>query len=437
MKWMGLAVTLPWLIASAFAVPLAAQEAGEAAVTRHADLTIDSGSARPPLISTGQFAGRSDYRYAKLSPDGTKLAFVRDYPLRWALFIVSPDTEELVRSIFLPDGFDPISFGWAGDGRLIVHGVGIHADRRYRYRVRRLFLATLENDEARNLIEDPFVASYAEVLGVAKDGSFAMIAHAENPRDYDEGEPAVYRYDLIGEHKTWLAQESVKGISDWTVDDAGIVRLGMGLDGDRLNILYRGEPGGDLQPLGSVDREDRNGAGAALSMPTGSSSAYVLGSTGGARVGLHRYDYPTGKIVETIYQNPDWDVEDVWFRDGEPIAVAYTDDAERIVWLNEDDRALYEDLHAALGGGELRLMVTSRSRDNGRMLIWAGDESDPGVLYLFDRAKRDLKVLAAIRPDLDLELLAHRCAHGFAVDAFGDVDAGDIGHAVRVVAEHG
>ena len=40
------------------------------------------------------------------------------------------------------------------------------------------------------------------------------------------------------------------------------------------------------------------------------------------------------------------------------------------------------------------------------MLVWAGSESDPGVLYLFDPGAKRLDQIAEYRPNLDFRLLA-------------------------------
>ncbi len=179
----------------------------------------------------------------------------------------------------------------------------------------------------------------------------------------------------------------------------------MGLKDETVSIWYRADAGADLQKIGAFDRDDARASAAALSMEGGTNRSYVLQSIDDAPVGLHLYDYVTGEVIETLYQNEYWDVEDVWFRDGKPLAVSYVDDAQRIVWFDPADQELYDELLTALGGDGLRISVTSRSRDNDRMLVWAGHEADPGVLYLFDRAKRDLKVLAPLRPELDFHLL--------------------------------
>ncbi len=187
--------------------------------TQFSDLVVESEAERPALLATTHLAGQSIFRYAKLSPDGSKLAMIREFPIRAGLSIVSPDTGDTVKNIFLPDGFEASSFAWAGNDRLLLDGTGLHVRGRYRYRVRRVFVVTLSDGSSdrlsdgdiRPLIEDPFLSSYASILGISDDGDYAMIAHADDPGDYDENRPAVYRYDLSGDFGIYLAQEAVRG----------------------------------------------------------------------------------------------------------------------------------------------------------------------------------------------------------------------------------
>ncbi|OYU73496.1 MAG: hypothetical protein CFE45_37170, partial [Burkholderiales bacterium PBB5] len=48
----------------------------------------------------------------------------------------------------------------------------------------------------------------------------------------------------------------------------------------------------------------------------------------------------------------------------------------------------------------------SRSEDGKRMLVAAGNEADPGVLYLYEPGAKSLKELAQWRPELDFTQLA-------------------------------
>ncbi len=404
----------PTQSANTQAAPISASAKARPAATLASDLVIDRSAQKPALVPTSQFVTRSKLRFAKLSPDGTAIATFVDYPNRSAIVVKSADSErpESVlegQSFPIDRGFTSVSFQWAGNGRVIMSGRGIetaYERRSVYYFVRRLYVADIATGTVRRLIKDPLIASDANILAVDDAGTYALIAHATRRGEIDNNRPAVYRYDLTQEAEPVMVQTPVTGISDWTVDDTGEVRLGIGVKNGRLNVFYRETPGGELIKVRDLDLDDADQIGAAMRLGNASSVAYSLRAVGDAPVGLHKVDFSTGQVIETLYQNPDWDVEDVWFRDDEPIAISYTDDAPRIVWFKDEDRELYDALHQALGGGTLRLVVTSRSRDNRRMLIWAGDEADPGVLYLFDREKRDLRVFSAMRPTLDFELLA-------------------------------
>lgn len=62
------------------------------------------------------------------------------------------------------------------------------------------------------------------------------------------------------------------------------------------------------------------------------------------------------------------------------------------------DRALSA-ARRAIGGGKL-LRVVDSSLDENRLLLWAGDDADPGRYYLLDRKKNEVRLLLDSRPDL-------------------------------------
>ena len=95
---------------------------------------------------------------------------------------------------------------------------------------------------------------------------------------------------------------------------------------------------------------------------SGSDRGYVLEEGENGRIGVRLFDYSIGKPVETFYENPDWDVEELWLKsDGTPLAAMYTDDRERIEWFDQPTEDLYARLKKALKIEEIR--VVSRSRN--------------------------------------------------------------------------
>ena len=90
--------------------------------------------------------------------------------------------------------------------------------------------------------------------------------------------------------------------------------------------------------------------------------------------------------------------------DGTPLAVQFTDDRSRVVWLDPEMEKLQSSLMKALGG--VHTTIVDRSLDGSRLLVAKGDASDPGSWYVFARATRQLQEVAQLRPEIDPRQLA-------------------------------
>jgi dipeptidyl aminopeptidase/acylaminoacyl peptidase len=193
-------------------------------------------------------------------------------------------------------------------------------------------------------------------------------------------------------------------VFNWIADEGGTVRLGLGYRNRRLNIYYRENDQAEFERIARIKRGDAETFFEAIQIITGTSRGYVLEENDDGKVGVRIFDYATREVVETFYEHPEWDIEDVWLEDGEPIAAFYTDDSRKVVWFNEDDQRVYDELTSAIL--DRRVWVTSRSKNGERLLVWAGNEADPGVLYLYDRKNKSLKELAQYRPEVNFQYLA-------------------------------
>lgn len=360
-------------------------------------------STKPDLMPARHFAALPVFGEAELSPNGQKISFVRDTQGVAELVVADPVSGQTLTTMFMPGGFSVRTYRWLDNTRMLVTATGIIRTEKYYYRVRQLYIVDPAAGKADALIEDPFVSSSARVIHVADDGSFLLVAHRHDPK---AKYPSVYRYDLGDAVAGRYVQPPIDGVVNWSADDTGVVRLGLGRRKNRLQIWYRGSAADPLAKIADVPQENSDELFDSLLRISRSNQGYVIDEGSSGRQGLHLYDFDQRRIVETIYENPDWDVEDVIFEDGKPLAATYIDDARRIVWFDEENRALYNDLKAALGGERTQVWIMSRSKDNRRMLIWAGHESDPGVLYFFDRDRQAMSELAQYRPKVDFRKLA-------------------------------
>jgi dipeptidyl aminopeptidase/acylaminoacyl peptidase len=137
-----------------------------------------------------------------------------------------------------------------------------------------------------------------------------------------------------------------------------------------------------------------------------SDEGFVLEPGPSGRMALRRFNYATREVGEVIYENPDWDLASAELDEaGNPLAVHFTDDRDRVVWLDEEMARLQERFQRALGDGT-DVRIAGRSQDGSRFLVAKGSASDPGAWYVYTRATRELREFAQLRPELDPALLA-------------------------------
>lgn len=384
-------------VVAAFSVPLAAQEASAPARVETA----------PPIIPTAHFAGRSQLANAQLSPDGSMIALETEIEGEKQIYLFDAETREPTRR-FAVGKMQLEWFRWAGNDKILASlsqaGKFMGDDARYT----RLVLVHLTERWTEMLGRRSGVVEGDNVIHIARDGSYALVTVQKDIYSY----PSVYRYDLARKGAITEIQRPREGVWTWYADDAGVVRVGSGWMNRRLRIFYRPDAGADLKLVGRFrEGEVEDKFWEVAQIVSGSDRGYVLQDRGEGRVGLHLFDYSTREIVETVYENPDWDVESALIRNGKPVGAFFTDDRDRAIWLDEKSKRDYAMLEGALKEDEV--WITSRAHDDSRMLVWAGGEGDPGALYVFSPLQRRLDQFMEMRPNLDFRQLAKPRAVSF------------------------
>ncbi|BDI61505.1 alpha/beta hydrolase family protein [Qipengyuania nanhaisediminis] len=390
------------------------------APTRLADLAIEAEAERPAAIATEHFAARSAYRDFAMSPDGRHLAIRRVHEGRNDILLLDAATQDALKLYKLGDDQRIDWFRWAGNDKLIfsISMRGKFYD--IPVRVNRLFVRNIATDETWMLDVPGDLLWGGDLIHVDDDGAFALVSVQRGIRS----DPSVYRYQLVPGAERERVVKPKSGVWNWYADDAGTVRMGIGYRGKRMRIYYRDTADDDFELVDKLRRgDDRVRYWHVVQIRSGSDRGYVLEEDENERVGVRLFDYSTGETLETFYQHPDWDVNELWLdREGNPLAALYTDDRDRIEWFDEEMGVLFERLRDAVGLDQLR--IVTRSRDNDRMLIWGGSESDPGALYIFSPGERRLDLLDNYRPEVDFTALArprpvrYRARDGLMITAY-------------------
>ena len=393
---MGRRLTFSLVLSSLLAAPpLCAQEAAALAPA-----AVEA--ERPPVIPAAAFAARNQFSDAKLSPDGRRIAMRLVKDGTTMLSVVDADSRKSIAAAGIGETVSLEWHRWAGPDR-VLFAVGqafdFGGDETY---MTRLFVLDLATGRQHYVGPKRQGAKGDDLLWTAPDGSAVLLAF--QPSIYDW--PSVYRFDLGNpEDRGTLVQAETDGIWDWYADDAGVVRMGLGYSGRKLRVIYRRQADEKFATVARIGKDDEDKIWDVMRIVGDSDTGYVLDEDEDGRTVLKRFDYAARQPLDTVHRNEDWDLTSaVLDRQGKPVAVYFTDDRDRVVWLDPELAKLQRDLEKALSEDEV--WVSSRAEDNSRMLIFAGGEADPGALYLFDKAAKKLDVLAEYRPQILPELLA-------------------------------
>ena len=356
---------------------------------------------RPPIIPVADFAEFSVLRGAKLSPDGRRIAVRFEEKDNSALVLIDPVTKKSTAKFDIGTKVELEGFQFAGNDKLLFSVAMVDDFFGQPARFTRLYAIDLNSGAIQFIGRNERIVTGDDVLFVAPDGSYLLLGIQKTPYVT----PSVWRQDLGPKGRFYEVQSSRQGVWNWEVDNAGVVRVGTGWQNNRLRVYYRSGPDDDLELVAKVRRDDEKDTfWNAAQIVAGTDIGYVLAEDDAHRVGLRRFDYSTGEIVDTVYQHPEYDLTQARFDDGKPIAVHYADDRDQVVWFDDARKSMYKTVRAALKEDEI--WISSMSDDAKHALIWAGGESDPGILYHYDVDSGRIDELAQMRSNLDFRQLA-------------------------------
>lgn len=380
--------------------PVVAQEA---VVADDPVPAIEQASDRPAEISTAAFATRSEVSDADLSPDGSKLALRTSVGEDDVLTVLDTRTQQVLATTNVGMEDSVLAwYRWAGNDKLIMSFYLTGRMYQVNFAYSRMLVWDLASGQAFPVGLNRMGIIGDDVIYVADDGSEILLT-AQNRFD---SLPEVYRIRLEPEAEPEEVQSKQRDVWSWVADDAGVVRLGLGRVGRKLKVRYRPDANSEFETIAKLSADDdRARFWEVERIISGTDRGYILEEGENGRMGLRVVNYATGEIGETVYENPDWDITRARLdKDGEPLAVYFTDDRDRIVWLREEEQKLQERLEKALPGKEVR--IVQRADDDTMFLVSSSSADDPGAIYLFDPAAGRLAMVHKFRPAVDERQLA-------------------------------
>ena len=214
---------------------------------------------------------------------------------------------------------------------------------------------------------------------------------------------------------TTIVEQPRDNVAAWMSDGQGHVRL-MGtaqlsaeaFTTGRVKWAYRTADSRDWKSLSDYVDTDASGRSEfePLAIDASVNSLYALRKRNG-RMALTKIELTDPPVETVIAENPKVDIADV-VRSGDGqrvIGYTYVEDYRHTVYFDSEYQALSSALSRALPSHPLVDFVTA-SEDGKKLLLFAGTDKDPGRYYLFDKTKKSLGEIMAVRPNLAGRTLA-------------------------------
>jgi dienelactone hydrolase len=399
-----------------------------------ASSSLISAQARGAVPSLADFAAATDIRDVRLSPSGTKLMIVR-LGSDGRYFGEIRNVADIANGGLSFDAAPAEIRGgvWLTDDLLLVQ----LRERRKRGSGSQWFqFNALFNAKGELIGKLP--AEMPEVLG--RDATTPTVLYLAYDSTGD-GSPDVHRFDALTGKSERILRGSNKRFG-FLVDRNGAVRISMTFDPGSLEVTYhaRAANGDSWDAINVYRPKERQTFQPVGFLTEDPDELVVIANNGRDKAGVHIFSLSAKKIVRTLYQRDDVDIDEVIRnRQGRVVGARYATDMPRIEWLDPQAKAIAERAAPLLPDRSLSVLDIS---SNGYALVRSSAATDLGSWYL---AKPDgsFKALGSIKPEFKGKQLGIatmrtiKARDGLPIPLFVTKPAGVSGPAPLVVMPHG
>jgi dipeptidyl aminopeptidase/acylaminoacyl peptidase len=348
-----------------------------------------AGADQVPLIPRREFFGNPEKARARISPDGSQLAFIA--PVDGVLNVwVSPiDDLGAARAITKDDKRGITNFFWAYTNRHILYTQDKDGDEDWH-----VYVVDLESDEAKDLT--PLEQISAQIEGVSEKFPEEILVGI-NDRDNHELHD-VYKVNILTGERELVQQNP--GFAGFMTDDDYRVRFAVTYtpDAGQLYLLPDEAAEEGWKEYLSIGAEDAMTTGAAGFDKSGD-ILYFLDSRDRNTAALTTINLKTGEQT-VIAENAKADISGVITHPTEKHVQAVKFTYLRSEWevLAE---AIAPDLEFLKTVEDGEIQLTSRTLDDRLWTVAYTRDDGPVDFYLYDREAKKAKFLFTSNPSLD------------------------------------
>ena len=357
----------------------------------------------PPLIDRELIFGNPEISGAELSPDGKYMAFEKPWKNTRNIYVKGVGEPFAAARLLTTEARRPIAgYFWTRDSKYILYVKDNDGDENFNaYAVDPSARPAPGADAPPSRDLTGLQAVRVEIIDVPKNDPDDIYIGLN---DRDKAWHDLYKLKLSTGEKT-LLRKNTERIAGWQFDLQGNLRLASRSAENGDTEILRGDADKFTKVYSCNVFEQCD----IIRFQKDGKRAYIVTNKGDGMdlTALELFDPETGK-TELVESDPlkRVDFGTVVFSEAtdELTNTNYEDDRVRRYFRDKRDEADFKWLEEKLGGKDVRRM--SVSRDERLWLIVADSDTEPGEVYIFDRANRSLTLQYKVRESLPRESLA-------------------------------
>jgi dienelactone hydrolase len=381
---------------------------------------VTAADSSPPPIPTEQLFALPQVRQPRLSPDGTKIAFLFPHEKKMALGVFERATKE---SRMIVRGSDESiqRFFWKGNDR-IVFEADVAGNESFFIGSTDLTGKNVLRIAESQRIENNLTGDFAGIIDalpldperLAVIGFFA--GNIDNAM-FVGGAPIIARVNVRNRGLSPLMEvrDSDRPVS-FFFDYRGTLRLRSRLEGHTLIWEHRTADGQTFKRVAAHPYHGYAETWVPQEFAADNSTLWIISREEHDRGALYALDTRTFERGPPLFVPPEGEITEIITTHDRSrlLGVRYEAEREHYHWFDAARGALQAKLAATFTGCDIRISSTS---DNDEVaLVWVGHDREPGVYYVLDQKAGSLVQFKRIRELNPAQLSPRRPIHYTARD---------------------
>ncbi len=363
-----------------------------AQATRGPDLSV-TGQRPTERVPSWVFGKRPFIQQPRLSPDGTKVAvkLARDGKEVLSLIDLSKPgstPEFLMKNEEYRDVGDRTvaSWRWIGNDNLVVTLASRENVFGQRVDVTRLAGINIKTKKVTPLAWDKATGQASEIEWVDHDkGRFLLERQSEAYGTERWQLPEMVMVDVATGKYTVVMRPNPE-VGEWIVDGKGVVRAGLGGDGDtgKERLMYRSNASEQMRTVSNAADPTFTGANIVPEIFLDEADTVLATSNKDGFRKVYKVDMKTMTLGTPIFERKGYDVGNLIpnLDRNKLLGVNVTEKSDRTFWVEQHWKEVQALMDEQYGRGNSTLV--SRDQKDEKLIFFVGKPSTPGSYVLYD-----------------------------------------------------